>query len=104
MSRYASTNVPLAGSAVWDSQTLEVGLGDRLTGSVFADQPGNIFIQQSSDFTNWDVATTYAIVANTGKGFSEEILLPFVRIHYVNGATPQTIFRLTARVTSAGPR
>lgn len=103
MPRIATTTVPLLAAGTY-TQEIEVGLGDRITGAVFADQIGTIFLEQSGDEINWDVSTSYAVPASDGKGFSEEILLPFVRIRYVNGGTPQTIFRLFIRITSAGPR
>lgn len=110
MARTATTTTPLAGAAQWpasnviNNYVMEAGLADRVTGVVIADQAGNIFIEQSGDQTNWDLSTTYPIVANTALKFSEEIILPWVRIRYVNGATPQTVFRLFSRMTSAGPR
>lgn len=101
MARYNATSTPLAGAGV---ATLNLGAGreDYVVGMVFADQAGNIFIEQSMDNINWDISTTYAISANDGKGFKEEVYAPYVRVRYVNGATPQTAFRLTARFSSAG--
>ena len=54
------------------------------------------------DNTNWDVSTSIPVVANTGQSFKQDIFGPFVRVRYVNDATPQTKFRLTARLSSAG--
>ena len=104
MSRIAVTTTPLDAADEWDSGILIPGLADRVVGSVFADEAGTIYIEQSPDFTNWDISTSYAVAASDGKGFSEEIILSFVRIRYVNGGTDQTEFRLTVRMTSAGPR
>lgn len=103
MPRIANTQVPLTANSVWTGQ-IEAGLADRITGSVFADQAGTIFIEQSGDQTNWDISTSYAISANNGSGIEEDVLLPWVRIRYVNGSTDQTIFRIFTRLTSAGPR
>lgn len=103
MARFNGTKTPLAGAGV---ATLEMQAGreDYVVGMVFADQIGDIFIEQSMDGTNWDISTTYAVTANNGKGFKEDVFAPYVRIRYVNGATPQTAFRLTARFSSAGSR
>lgn len=84
--------------------SLGAGREDFVVGMVFADQIGDIYIEQSMDNVNWDISTTYAVTASDGKGFKEEIFAPYVRVRYVNGATPQTAFRLTARFSSAGPR
>lgn len=104
MSRTASSTALLGNAAEWNSGILEPGLADTITGSIFADQAGTIHIEQSGDGTNWDVDTNYAVTANSGKGFSEQIILPYVRVRYVNGATPQTIFRVFVRSTAAGAR
>lgn len=103
MARFNGTTTPLGGAG---THTLEINAGreDWVVGMVFADQAGNIFIEQSMNGTNWDLSTTYAVTANDGKGFKEEIFAPYVRVRYVNGATPQTAFRLYARLSSAGHR
>lgn len=104
MPRVDSTSIPLAANGVYTSGNLLVGLADKVVGSVFADQAGTIFIEQSADGTNWDISTSYAVTASDGKGFSEDILLPQVRVRYVNGTTIQTAFRLWVRTTSSGSR
>lgn len=103
MARFNVSKTPLGNAG---TVTLDLGSGreDWVVGMVFADQAGNIFIEQSMDGTNWDLSTTYAITASTGKGFKEDVYAPYVRVRYVNGATPQTVFRMTARFSSAGPR
>lgn len=102
MARYDETTTPLGGGATWISRSLYTNTDDSLTGSVFADQAGTLYIEQSADGTNWDVSTSYAIVASTGRGFQEVILLPIIRVRYTNGATPQTTFRLYARMSASG--
>lgn len=103
MARFNGTQTPLAAAGTV-SLEMQAGREDYVVGMVFADQSGTIFIEQSMDKTNWDISTEYAVTANDGKGFKEDVFAPFVRIRYVNGATPQTAFRLTARFSSAGPR
>lgn len=83
---------------------LGAGREDFVVGMIYADQAGEIFIEQSMDGTNWDLSTNYGILAGDGKGFKEDVFGPYVRVRYVNGATPQTVFRLTARFSSSGPR
>ncbi len=105
MARVASSTTPLPANQVYNSGPLYPDLADRVTGVVFADQAGTIYIEQSLDNgTNYDISTSYPVVANTGKGFSEEILLNTVRVRFVNGGTAQTAFRISARVASAGAR
>lgn len=103
MARFNGTTTPLAGGAT-TTLTMNASREDWVVGMVFADQTGTIFIEQSMDGTNWDLSTNYTIAANDGKGFKEDVFAPYVRIRYVNDATPQGAFRLTARFSSAGPR
>lgn len=104
MARVDSTSTPLTAGSTYTSGNLLVGLADKVVGSVFADQAGTIFIEQSADGTNWDISTNYPVAAADGKGFSEDILLPQVRVRYVNGGTNQGSFRLWVRTTSSGSR
>ncbi len=62
--------------------------------SVFADQAGTLYIEQSPNNTNWDVSESISVSANVGQAISREIIARYVRVRYVNGATAQTVFRL----------
>jgi hypothetical protein len=85
---------------------------DQIVGTVFADQAGTLFIEQTNDkraadpltasSAVWDVQATYTVTASDGKGFLEDIVAPFWRIRYVNGSTNQGAFRLHARTASGG--
>lgn len=103
MARYNGTQTPL-GAAGTTTLNMQAGREDFVVGMVFADQAGTLFIEQSMDNTNWDISTSYAVTASDGKGFKEDIFAPYIRVRYVNGATPQTAFRLFARFSSTGNR
>ena len=65
--------------------------------NVFSDQSSatdGLSIQQSADGTNWDNTDEYTVPANTGKTFSFQPSMKYLRVVYTNGATPQTAFRL----------
>lgn len=98
MAGFASTTTALGSSATFTSGTLHTHSAEEIRGMVFANQAGNLFIEQSSDGTNWDVSTSTAVVANTGAGFVQPIYGNYARIRYVNGGVAQTIFRLSAKV------
>lgn len=99
---YIGTNANLAANGVYVSPVYVTDRADQISGSVFSDQGGTIFIEQSGDGLNWDISTDYAVTASDGKGFSEALYMPYVRVRYVNGGTNQGAFRLFARFTSAG--
>lgn len=87
------------------TETLNIGLADRITGSVFCDQAGTLFIEQSGDGANWDIQTSYPVSANDGTGFSEEAILAYARVRFANtSASDATALRVYVRTTSAGPR
>ena len=89
-----STVTPLGISASWTSPVDNGSNTGRICGSVFADQAGTLFIEQSPDSSNWDVVDSYTISANAGIGFSVEKVAEYIKVRYVNGRTAQTVFRL----------
>ena len=93
---HASTTTALAANASWTSTSEEVLNFGRITGTVFADVAGTIYVEQSPDNTNWDVVDSWSVAANAGLGFSVELVARYVRIRYVNGATLQGTFRCVA--------
>jgi hypothetical protein len=90
----AYTTTPLAANGTWTSSTDSSVYTRFICGSVYADQPGTLYVEQSPDGTNWDISTSYSVSAGAGLSFSIEKVLPYARVRYVNGATAQTVFRL----------
>jgi hypothetical protein len=88
------TTTPLAANGTWVSTTDSSAYTRFICGSVYADQPGTLYVEQSPDGTNWDVVDSYSVSAGVGLKFSVEKVLPYARVRYVNGATAQTVFRL----------
>ena len=87
------------------TETIITGQNDRITGSVFCDRAGTLYIEQSGDNQNWDISTSYPITAGDGSGFSEEIILAYARVRFKNtSASDATVLRLFVRTTSAGAR
>ena len=91
---HASTTTALAANAEWTSTSEEVLTFGRITGTVFANVAGTIYVEQSPDNTNWDVVDSWSITANAGLGFSVELVARYVRVRFLNSATAQTTFRL----------
>jgi hypothetical protein len=90
----SSTTTPLAASGSWVSSVDDALNTGRITGSVFADQAGTLYVEQSPDNTNWDIVDNFSISANAGIGFSVEKVVQYARVRYVNGSTAQGAFRL----------
>jgi hypothetical protein len=92
-----STTTALAASDTFTSTLCLVGGLRQVVGGVYSDQSGTLEIQQSPDGQNWDVVSSIAYTGGTNTGgFEVDVVEPFARIVYVNGATAQTVFRLYA--------
>ena|ERR1035437_3674744 len=92
-----STIVPLAGNATFTSTTQYMQRATAYVGTVYADQDGTVYIDQSNDDVNYDFPTSYAVVADTGFGFNVEAIAPYFRVRFTNGSSStQTVFRLFA--------
>lgn len=84
-------------------ETLQTDRAQYIVGSVFSDQGGTVFIEQSfNGGENWDISNSHTVVAKEGQGFKQEVLAPLVRIRYTNGATKQGEFRLYVRTVAEG--
>ena len=89
------TTTPLAANGVFTSSTFSLAGYARITGSVIADQAGQVKIQQTQDGTHWDVQSVWSITANAGMGLSAEIVLPTGRLVFTNTtSSAQSLFRL----------
>jgi len=92
-----STTTALGAGASYTSGSFTVSGYGRIVGTVFADQAGTLYVEQSSDGTNWDASASVSVSASTPTSFSVEVVAPTARVRYVNGATAQTVFRLYVR-------
>ncbi len=104
MARFVGSSTPL-GNAGTFTETIRVGQEDYLSILLKTDQAGDIFVEQSVNAGgNWDLVETQTVVAGTTLKWRVDLYASYVRVRYVNGATPQTYFRLGARLGSAGYR
>ncbi len=92
----ASTTTALGASVTFTSASFDVSSAKFIVGSVYADVDGTLYIEQSPDGTNWDVSSAFSVTGGTGIGFSVEVVAPYARVRYTNGATAQSSFRLYA--------
>ena len=88
------TMTPLAANDTWISTTDSSPYTRYIVGSVYADQSGTLYVEQSPDGTNWDIVDSYSVSAGAGLKFSVEKVLPYARVRYVNGTLAQAVFRL----------
>ena len=102
------------GDDTFTSQHLSVFTHDKFVGSIYSDQGGTLYIEQSGDAENWstEAVINYTasnntndgidVTSDTPLGFSEEIILPYVRLRFTHNGTEPTTFKLFGRTADSG--
>jgi hypothetical protein len=90
-----TTSTPLGSSASYTGATIDGLNFKRLSGKVFANVAGNLYVEFSDDGINWDRISSYAVSAGTPIKYDEVIVTQCIRVVYVNGASAQGTFRLS---------
>ena len=67
---------------------------EYITGTVFADVDGTLYIEQSWNGSDVDYSDTVSYTGNSHQKFKVERVARYFRLRYVNGASDQTTFRL----------
>lgn len=96
----------------------QTDFAEHVSGTVLADQPGTLEVQQTFDLVtfagtltilewaetaHWDSVEKIAVEAKVPKTFFINIVAPYFRLVFTNtSATAQTEFRLYARVFESG--
>lgn len=101
VSKNNSTTIPLAANATFigaiDDVTSYEEIDINLDGGP-SNAPGSLYFEFSTDGSNWDVSVLISGTQLTGPNIIPlplRVILPYFRVRYVNGTTPQTSFRLT---------
>jgi hypothetical protein len=102
MAYWRGSSTALSNGGTWISQVGMRERHDTLAGSVFADKAGELFVEQSSDGTNWDVSEKLSVEASKGKLVNVTLLLPYWRVRYVNGGESQGSFRISVNTQAGG--
>ena len=89
-----STTTPLAASTTFTGTSEDVSSYASISIICKSDVAGTLTLQFSNDGTNWDVVNTYIVSGGTGLDFVKVVTAKYYRVTYINGATPQTYFRL----------
>lgn len=107
---YADTSTALAANAVFNGTARDFTATQRVNefrASSTSDVAGTLFIEQSSDGTNWNMThrqdtTSVADADATTRHIAiinAMVCARYARVRYRNGATPQTVFRLISMQT-----
>lgn len=107
----ASTSTVLTGDGVFTGDVFKVAGFTKISGIVYSDQSSaasGLVIEQAADEDDFALGyvtrstQSYTGAAVTSNTIQVNIVAPFARIVYTNGATPQTVFRLWAAAKMMG--
>lgn len=97
-----SSTTPLGAGATYTSPSIDISAKNEIRGKVYSDQSGTLNIQQSDDGTTWDTVTAVAVSGGIASKVSDVCFCRYLRAVYINGATPQTTFRLSLYTDTFG--
>ena len=93
-----TTPLPAGGTATSNAQYISRAVS--VTGTVYTDQPGTLYIDQGGDGINWDSTTSVPVPNSTilgvGTPFTVNLIAQYFQVRYVNGGIAQTTFRCYA--------
>jgi hypothetical protein len=101
VSRGNSTTTPLGANGMFVGATEDVTSYEEIdinvAGSPY-NAPGSLYFEFSPDTIHWDVSILVGGVQYSGPNLVPQhlrVVLPYFRVRYINGTTPQTQLRLT---------
>lgn len=98
-----STTTPLASGVTFTGTGVEALLYTNISVSVFADRQGTLFIEQSTDNTNWDFTKSFIVAISTAECHSSDVCAQFVRVQFENtSANAQATLRLQTLLNPQG--
>ncbi len=92
-----SAVVPLTNHETYVGQPKSCHAFLKIIGTVYADQPCTLYIEQSQDGSNWDYSVSFALSANSGSMYEVTVAAPYCRLKIVNGPRGQTVLRAYMR-------
>lgn len=96
---FTHSTTALAGAATFTGSTLDLGANhsfNRHRATVFADQAGTLYLEESRDGSVWRTISTQPVTASTFLSAEALITQRYVRVRYLNGATLQGAFELNS--------
>lgn len=105
MANLISFTTPLPANGTQISGPQYLMRAQQITGTVYVDQPGDLYIDQGGDGINWDTTTHFSVpnstITGVGVSFEVDVVSQYFQVRYVNGNLSQTIFRLYANARDA---
>lgn len=98
-----SSSTPLVGGGVFVNTPGTNVMGySTITGSLFTDVPGTLYVEEGPDGTHWDESEAHVAVPGVSVKWGHTIDSQYYRMRYVNGGAPQGAFRLQTILSQNG--
>lgn len=92
---YTGTAEKMAGDSFLDQLWFWSRETDSVITVVYTDQPGTLYMEQSTDGTNWDSSLSYDVEANSNEFHRLTVTRQYFRVRFTNtGTSTQTYIRL----------
>jgi len=98
-----STTKPLGANETFEGRSQTVDAYNQITVNGVSDADGTLYIEQSSNGTDWDYSTNHSIVASTPFNVENDIIASEFRVRYENDTQPQNFFRLQTLLFNSNP-
>jgi hypothetical protein len=94
MPSLVTSTAPLVAAGTFTSGWLQISRAISLTGTVFSDQDGTLFLDQGGDGVNADYTISVAVTGGDGADVDIPLISQWFQVRYVNETTGQDVFRL----------
>lgn len=89
-----STVAALTAGASFTGIAEDIYLYNSAIISLLTDKDGTLYVDFSTDGTNWDSTLTFTVIGGTNKVHRLTVTRRYIRVRYTNGAVNQTYMRL----------
>lgn len=97
---YTDSSTNLAGAATFTGTSRDGGATpayNLFVANAYANQAGTLYVEKSTDNTNWRLAAKpVAVAIDLPEQVEVRVTTRYMRVRYVNGTTAQTLFSLTS--------
>ena len=89
-----STSTPLAASAVYTATSTDITQAESIHVFIKTDQSCTLYMEFSTDNSNWDDSIPYTISGVYGGTFRSDVHAQYFRVRLINGPVAQTLLRM----------
>lgn len=99
---YTETTTNLTSGQIFTGPSRDItsGMQSMFTGFCYADVPGTLYVEESTDASAFYPMQQIPVPAGVAVKFENKMHSRYARVRYVNGVTAQTTFRISSAVSA----